>query len=106
MKKFKHLKSFNEATENLNISDVSDSILTKFCSKFNISKKELYSRFYSVDNSEKVSLIDLLNINKDSVMAEDILDLDNYIPVKEILNLEVGETYYSGGMGADVERIS
>jgi 4-diphosphocytidyl-2C-methyl-D-erythritol kinase len=53
-----------------------------------------------------IPLSDILEINKDSVMAKDILDLDNYIPVKEILNLEVGEIYYSGGMGADVERIS
>ena len=98
--------NYGVGNKKLNVSDVSDSILTKFCFKFNISIDDLYKRKYIVDNSEPVTLLDFLEINRDAVMANDIIDLDNYIPVKEILNLEVGETYYSGGMGADVERIS
>lgn len=81
-------------------------ILTKFCSEFNISIDDLHIRKYSVDESEPTNLLNFLEVNKDAVMANDILDLAKYIPVKEILNLEIGETYYSRGPGADVKRIS
>jgi hypothetical protein len=40
MKNFKHIKSFNEAQENLNISDVSDSDLINQIKKY---KEELLS---------------------------------------------------------------
>ncbi len=81
----------------------------KFCSKYNITLDDLYNRTYSVDSSDPVSLIDLLNDNADAVSTNrhevNILNLSEYLPVSEIVSLEVGD-YLTQGQGCDVKRLS
>ena len=57
-----------------------------------------------VDNSEPVTLTEFMKINAEAVNCK-IEDLNKYIPLDEIMGLSVGETYCSGGHGADVKRI-
>ena len=85
------------------ISHFDSPIEQEFCQKYNITEDDLKNRTYSVDGSDPVKLIYFINVNTDAVMAYDILDLENHIPLKEIIELKVGETY---GMGVDVTRIS
>jgi TnpA family transposase len=79
----------------------------EFINKFNISEKDLNSRLYSVDCIIPITLFELIKINKQSVMAESLSKLDEYIPIKEILSLNINETYIPfGAIGADIKRIA
>jgi hypothetical protein len=103
----KHLNKFNEHLKRSDIARKNAWTIDQFCDKWGISKGELSSRTYSVDESEPVTLIDLININTDAVMAPSIDELEQFIPLTQIMELGVGETYEPGPMmGAPVKRIS
>jgi hypothetical protein len=113
MEKFGKLNSFGSFMKgsNNNIKKVNEYFYFDepgFCEKYNLEQKDLH-RTYSVDGGEPDTLINILNINVEAVHAKDIIDMvDNYIPeFKEIINLEIGETFEPGGAGgAPVKRIS
>ena len=69
MKDFKHIKTFEQHQENLNISDVSDSEINKFN---NLSHKDKIK--YLVDNfsMEKVEAMEICPDN--SIMVDDLPD--------------------------------
>jgi hypothetical protein len=94
----KYLKLF----ENFNIPTINDWI--NFCDTFNINIEELTDRMYSVDLDLPCTLKELLEINCDALGCK-LNSLTDEIPIIEILKLEPGQTYYSGGHGADIERI-
>lgn len=80
------------------------NVLKEFCTKHDITMLDLFFRKFIVDGSEPCTLIDLLIINTEAVMIDSILDLDNEFPLKEILLLNIGETY-SSFHSCDVKRI-
>lgn len=96
-----------------NYSDDSDTSINcpriinwnDFVKKFNITFPELESRTYSVDTNEPCTLKELVLDNAQAVLCDDITELDEYIPLRQIIALKPGETYY-GGNGADVERLT
>jgi hypothetical protein len=57
-----------------------------------------------VDGGEPVTLTEFMRINSEAVLCK-IEDLNKFIPLDEIISLNVGETYFSCGMGTDVKRI-
>ncbi len=106
-----YLKRFNENGGTGWMSSSTESQIKDFCSKFNITVLDFHKRSYSVDYEDPISLLYFLEINADAMMEPspvsgltDIMDVDKYLPIREILNLEVGETYHIG-MGADVKRM-
>lgn len=84
--------------------ETSQEVWSEFMTRYSVTSDDLDTKYFSIDGHPQESLREII-VNNSEDTIQDILDVEYFIPLKEMFQLKIGEQYVSGQTRGNIVRI-